>query len=121
MTRIIAIALLVSMTGCATTGPDAPQTTAETAGGAVGGIVGAAGGGTLGVLAGTVVGFQCGPAFFVCSPIMAVVYGVQGIAKGGELGAKTGVKLSRGTPDSGTPADRPQTPSPEITVEYSDI
>ena len=118
--RSLAVALLAISSACATTGPDAPQTGAETASGAAGGILGAAGGGTLGILAGSIVGFQCGPAFFVCSPIMAVVYGVQGAAKGGEFGAKTGVGLSRrGSEPSPAPAEPETSTVPSDLREFS--
>jgi hypothetical protein len=91
------VAAVMTLSACATTGPDAPTTNTEAVSGAAGGVLGAAAGGTVGAAAGAVVGIRCGLGFIICSPIFAVVYGVQGVAKGGELGAKTGVKLSRRT------------------------
>ena len=93
--RVAIVALVMAVSGCASTGPNAPATTDEAAAGALGGILGAAGGAVGGTAWGALVGFGCGPAFIVCSPVMAVYLGMTGLAKGGEAGAQAGVNWAR--------------------------
>jgi len=93
--RIVVVALITALNGCASTGPTAPRTDRESAAGAVGGAVGAAGGAVGGVALGAVYGFACGPAFILCSPVFAIAGGVAGAVKGGEVGARAGVKTVR--------------------------
>lgn len=122
--RAIVAALGVAASGCASTGSDAPQTNQETATGAMGGALGAAGGALGGAALGAVAGLQCGVGAILCSPVMAIVYGVKGAVMAGEAGARKGVNLARSTsapepaesapekPDH-SPASGPQVPSPQ--------
>lgn len=104
--RIVAVALVMAVSGCASTGPNAPKTNQETAAGAVVGALGAAGGAVGGTAVGAVAGVAyCGPAFIICSPVFAVVGGVMGAVGGGGAGARAGVNLSRS-------ASEPQISSP---------
>ena len=111
--RIVVVALVMALSGCASTGPSAPRTNQETAAGAVVGTLGAAGGAVGGTALGAVAGVaKCGPAFIICSPVFAVVGGVTGAVKGGEAGARAGVNLSRSAsaPDSPKSASEPSAP-----------
>lgn len=110
--RIVVVALVMAVSGCASTGPNAPTTNQETAAGAVGGTLGAAGGAVGGTALGALYGLRCGPLFFVCSPVFAVVGGVSGAVKGGEAGARAGVNSSRSAsaPESPKIASEPSTP-----------
>lgn len=111
--RIVIAALVMTLSGCATTGPDAPRNNRESASGAVGGALGAVAGGTGGAALGALAGLaHCGPAAIVCSPVAALVMGVQGAAKGGEAGANAGVRLSRSraAPESAANAPEPAAP-----------
>lgn len=93
--RAVVAGLAVAASGCASTGPDAPRTSQETATGAVGGALGAAGGAVGGAVLGAVAGLQCGMGAILCSPAMAMVYAVKGAVMAGEAGARGGVNLSR--------------------------
>jgi hypothetical protein len=110
--RIVFVALVMAVSGCASTGPNAPKTNQETAAGAVVGALGAAGGAVGGTVGGAVFGLMCGPLFVICSPVMAVVGGVKGAVKGGEAGARAGVNSSRSAsaPESQKSASEPSTP-----------
>lgn len=100
--------------GCASTGPHAPTNARESASGAVGGALGAVATGAVGATFGAIAGMGCGGFFFVCSPVLALVWGVGGAAKGGEFGAKEGVRLSRTrpAPESAAKASEPAAPPP---------
>lgn len=111
--RAVVVALVMVVGGCASTGPYAPKTNQEAAAGAVVGTLGAAGGAVGGAALGAIAGMGCGfPVFIICSPVMAVVYGVGGAAKGGEVGARAGVNLSRSAsaPESPKSASEPSAP-----------
>ena len=101
--------------GCASTGPHAPTNARESASGAAGAALGAVATGAVGATVGVFAGFAtCGPGFIICSPVMALVLGVAGAAKGGEYGAKAGVGLSRTrpAPESAAKVSEPAAPPP---------
>ena len=107
-TRIVIVALVMALGGCASTGSNAPNTTRESASGAVVGTLGAAGGAVGGAALGAIQGLQCGIGAIICSPVMAIVIGVKGAVAGGEAGAKAGVNWSRS--DSATAAEPASVP-----------
>lgn len=110
--RIVVVALVIALSGCASTGPSSPRTNQETAAGAVGGTLGAAGGAVGGAALGALIGLRCGLGFIICSPVMAVGFGAKGAVKGGEGGARAGVNWSRNAsaPESPTNASAPSAP-----------
>ena len=115
--RIVFVALVMAVNGCASTGQNAPTTSQETAAGAVVGTLGAVGGAVGGTALGALAGLRCGPAFIICSPVFAVVGGVGGAVKGGEAGARTGVNLSRSASASESQKSAPEPSAPESSAQ----
>ena len=114
--RIVVVALITALSGCASTGTTAPSTDKESAAGAAGGVLGATGGAVGGAALGALYGLQCGPAFILCSPVGAVVGGVVGAVKGGQAGARAGVKASR---NASAPKSSPESASEPSAPESS--
>ena len=95
--RVLLALLVLAVSGCASTG-DPPRKDTETAAkseGSAAEAAGAVGGAALGTVGGAAVGalygLGCGfPGFIICSPVAAVGFGIAGLVKGGEAGAKFG-------------------------------
>jgi hypothetical protein len=75
--------------------PDRPPIPSAGGGAVAGGVLGTVGGG----LSGALYGFTCGPVFFFCVPVLAVVGavagGVVGAAKGAEAGATGAARYAK--------------------------
>ena len=116
--RIVIAALVMAVSGCASTGQNAPMTNQEIAAGAVVGTLGAAGGAVGGTALGALSGLRCGPPLFiVCSPVTAVVGGVWGAVKGGEAGARAGVNASRSATAPESQKSAPEPSAPESSAQ----
>jgi len=102
--RVLLVGIAMAVGGCASTGKPAEKQEATEAreekhgvGEALGAIGGAALGGIGGAAGGALYGARCGPAFFVCAPVGAVIGAGWGLAKGAQVGAELGKSLAGST------------------------